>query len=107
MPTVWYCRHPRPLHGTDQAAQCGRTGKRWADLHAGAEAFGRRLEKAPRFIGAEATAGWLTHSGEHMACSDIRQFPSAGVMDWVSDSSSRGLRSLGKEWRLDGRDGNF
>ena len=64
-------------HCTAPTQPLNVSGPETVSMRAVAEAFGRRLGKAPRFSGAEATTGWLINSGEAHRCSDIRPSPSA------------------------------
>ena len=94
-------------HCTAPTQPLNVSGPETLSVRAVAEAFGRRLGKAPRFIGAEATIGWLINSGEAHRLFGYPSVPLGRMIDWIADWVSHGLRSLGKETHFDSRDGNF
>lgn len=94
-------------HCTAPTQPLNVSGPETLSVRAVAEAFGRRLGKAPRFIGAEATIGWLINSGEAHRLFGYPSVPLGRMIDWIADWVGRGLRSLGKETHFDNRDGNF
>ncbi|MFZ0526202.1 MAG: NAD-dependent epimerase/dehydratase family protein [Xanthobacteraceae bacterium] len=94
-------------HCTAPTQPLNVSGPETLSVRAVAEAFGRRLGKATRFIGAEATTGWLINSGEAHRLFGYPSVPLGRMIDWVADWVSRGLRSLGKETHFDSRDGSF
>jgi nucleoside-diphosphate-sugar epimerase len=72
-----------------------------------AEAFGKRLGKAPRFSGTEAKTGWINDASRM-----IQEFgaPEVGLetmIDWTADWLQRGGRTLNKPTHYDVRDGQY
>ena len=94
-------------HCTTPAEPLNVSGPENVSIRALAEAFGKRLGKAPRFVSAEAQNGWLVDSSEAHRLFGYPTVPLGRMIDWAADWASRGMRSLGKETHYDSRDGSF
>jgi nucleoside-diphosphate-sugar epimerase len=79
-----------------------RTSVRWL-----AEEFGKRLGKAPRIVGQEASTAWLMDTTQ---AQQLFGPPSIGLptlLDWVARWVAEGKESLGKDTHFGTRDGKY
>ncbi|MGH7087692.1 MAG: hypothetical protein ACREFQ_02205, partial [Stellaceae bacterium] len=83
------------------------SGPEAVSIRALARSLGERLQKAPRFTGAESPVGWLINSGEAQRLFGYPAVPLARMINWVADWVGHGRRSLGSETHYDSRDGAF
>src|SRR5437762_4312756 len=72
-----------------------------------AEAFGKRLGKAPKFLGEEAPTAWLVNTAQAMRLFGYPRVPLARLIDWTADWVPRGQASLGKPTGNGKREGEF
>jgi nucleoside-diphosphate-sugar epimerase len=72
-----------------------------------AEELGRRLGRAPKLTGSEASAGWVSNAARMVAEFGPPRVPLARMMDWTADWLGRGMTSLGKPTHYEVRDGRF
>jgi nucleoside-diphosphate-sugar epimerase len=72
-----------------------------------AEELGRRLGRAPKLTGSEASAGWVSNAARMVAEFGPPRVPLARMMDWTADWLERGMASLGKPTHYEVRDGRF
>ena len=72
-----------------------------------AEELGRRLGRAPKLTGSEASAGWVSNAARMVAEFGAPRVPLARMLDWTADWLGRGMASLGKPTHYEVRDGRF
>jgi nucleoside-diphosphate-sugar epimerase len=72
-----------------------------------AEDFGRRLGRAPEFVGTEAPTAWLTNTTQAQRLFGAPLVPLSAMMAWVADWVARGRPSLGKPTKFEARDGRY
>jgi nucleoside-diphosphate-sugar epimerase len=72
-----------------------------------AEELGRRLGRAPKLTGSEASAGWVSNAARMVAEFGPPRVPLERMMDWTADWLERGMASLGKPTHYEVRDGRF
>jgi nucleoside-diphosphate-sugar epimerase len=72
-----------------------------------AEAFGRRLGKAPVFVNREAPTAWVTDCTEVARLLGPPTVSLDRMMDWTADWVRRGLPTYDKPTRYQVRDGRF
>jgi len=72
-----------------------------------AEELGRRLGRAPKLTGSEASAGWVSNAARMVAELGPPRVPLERMMDWTADWLERGMASLGKPTHYEVRDGRF
>jgi nucleoside-diphosphate-sugar epimerase len=94
-------------HITTPTSPINVTGPQTISVRELAEAFGRRLGRAPKLTGAEAPAGWLSDASRMVAEFGAPRVPLDRMIDWTADWLSRGGASLGKPTHYEVRDGRF
>jgi nucleoside-diphosphate-sugar epimerase len=94
-------------HTTTPTSPINVTGPQTISVRELAEAFGRRLGRAPKLTGAEAPAGWLSNASRMVAEFGPPRVPLERMIDWTADWLSRGGASLGKPTHYEVRDGRF
>ena len=72
-----------------------------------AAAFGRRLGRTPRLVGAEASTGWINDASRMLREFGAPRVPLEAMIDWTADWVSRGGATLGKPTRYEVRDGRY
>lgn len=72
-----------------------------------AEAFGKKLGKAPVVRGTEATDAWVMNVSEQNRLMGEPHVPLPRMIDWTADWVSREMPSLGKDTHFDTRDGTY
>jgi nucleoside-diphosphate-sugar epimerase len=94
-------------HCTAPPAPLNVSGPETIRVRALAEAFGRRLGRAPVLEGIEAPSGWLVDTAACRALMGEPQVPLERMIDWVADWVAKGGASLGKPTHYEVRDGVF
>ena len=94
-------------HCTVPASPLNVSGPETVSIRSLAEAFGKRLGKAPIFTGVEAGEAWLVNTAEATRLFGCPTVPLGKLIDWTADWVARGMPSLGKDTHYDTRDGDF
>jgi nucleoside-diphosphate-sugar epimerase len=94
-------------HATKPTTPINVTGPEIIGVRELAEAFGRRLGRAPKLTGTEAAAGWLSNASRMVAEFGSPRVPLERMIDWTADWLMRGGASLGKPTHYEVRDGRF
>ena len=94
-------------HCTAPATPINITGPRHTRIRWLAAEFGRRLGKAPVFVGQEATTAWLEDTSQSQALFGEPRVSLDTMIDWVADWIQRGGASLGKPTHFSTRDGKY
>ena len=76
-------------------------------MRAVAEAFARRFNKQPEFVGEEAAVGWLANTGEAARLFGYPVVPLNRMIEWVKDWVERDLPTLNKPTQYETRSGRF
>ncbi len=69
--------------------------------------FGKLFAREPKFIGKEASDGWLVNTTQARALLGEPPVSLTRMIAWTADWISRDQKSLGKETHYDTRDGSF
>ena len=94
-------------HVTTPTSPLNVSGPETASIHALATALGRRLDRAPEFVGTEAPTAWLVNTGEAARLFGYPLVPLSRMIDWVADWVAHGGASLGKPTHYEARDGAY
>jgi len=94
-------------HCTMPTTPLNVSGPETVSIRALAEAFGRRFNREPAFIGEEAAQGWLSNTGEAAKLFGYPVVPLPRMIDWVSDWVARNMPHLGKPTQYESRTGRF
>jgi nucleoside-diphosphate-sugar epimerase len=94
-------------HCTSPTSPLNVSGPETISVRAAAEAFGRRLNKRPEFVGEEAAAGWLANTGEAAKLFGYPLVPLNRMIEWAADWTERNMPSLNKATQYESRSGRF
>jgi nucleoside-diphosphate-sugar epimerase len=94
-------------HCTSPTSPLNVSGPETISVHAVAEAFGRRFNKQPEFVGEEAAVGWLANTGEAARLFGYPVVPLNRMIEWVADWTERNLPTLNKPTQYESRSGRF
>jgi len=83
------------------------SGPETISVRAVAEAFGRRFNKQPDFVGEEAAVGWLSNTGEAARLFGYPLVPLNRMIEWVADWIERDQPTLNKPTQYESRSGRF
>jgi nucleoside-diphosphate-sugar epimerase len=94
-------------HCTSPTSPLNVSGPETISVHAVAEAFARRFNKQPEFVGEEAAVGWLANTGEAARLFGYPMVPLNRMIEWVADWTERDLPTLNKPTQYESRSGRF
>ena len=94
-------------HCTSPTSPLNVSGPETISVHAVAEAFARRFNKRPEFVGDEAAVGWLANTGEAARLFGYPVVPLNRMIEWVADWTERDLPTLNKPTQYESRSGRF
>lgn len=95
------------LHCADPATALNVTGPETLSLRELADWFGRRLGKAPQFVGEEAATAWLNNAAKAHAMMGLPKVPLEQMMEWVADWVERSMPSYNKPTGFEVRSGAY
>jgi nucleoside-diphosphate-sugar epimerase len=94
-------------HCTSPTSALNVSGPETISVHAVAEAFARRFNRQPEFVGEEAAVGWLANTGEAARLFGYPVVPLNRMIEWVADWTERDLPTLNKPTQYESRSGRF
>jgi nucleoside-diphosphate-sugar epimerase len=94
-------------HCTSPTSALNVSGPETISVRAVAEAFARRFNKRPEFVGEEAAVGWLSNTGEAARLFGYPMVPLNRMIEWMTDWIARDLPSLNKPTQYETRSGRF
>jgi len=94
-------------HCTVPASPLNVSGPEVTSVRALAQAFGRRLGKAPVLVGSEAETAWLVDTSKAAGLFGYPLVPLDRVVGWVADWVRRGLPDLDKPTHYEVRSGTY
>ncbi len=94
-------------HCATPASPINVTGPEKVSLRWLAGEFGKRFDKKPHLVGAEAPTAWLIDTTEATKLFGAPRVQLSAMIDWVAEWIARGGASLGKPTHYDTRDGRY
>jgi nucleoside-diphosphate-sugar epimerase len=94
-------------HCTSPTSPLNVSGPETISVRAMAEAFGRRLNRRPEFVGEEAEVGWLANTGAAARLFGYPLVPLNRMIEWLADWTERDMPSLNKATQYESRTGRF
>lgn len=94
-------------HCTTPTSPINISGPETLSVRALAEAFGKRLGRAPVLTGTEAPTAWLTSTAQAQRLFGRPLVPLTTMVNWIADWVARGGASLDKPTRFEARDGRY
>jgi nucleoside-diphosphate-sugar epimerase len=94
-------------HCTTPTSAINVSGAETLSVRRLAEDFGKRLGRAPDFVGNEAPTAWLTNTAQAQRLFGAPLVPLSAMMAWVADWVERDRPSLGKPTKFEARDGRY
>jgi nucleoside-diphosphate-sugar epimerase/GNAT superfamily N-acetyltransferase len=94
-------------HCTVPCSPLNVSGPEVVSIRALAEAFARRFDAKPIFVGEESDSAWLVNTSRASSLFGYPLVPLSRMIDWVADWVRRDLPSLGKPTQFQVRDGVF
>jgi nucleoside-diphosphate-sugar epimerase len=94
-------------HASSPAAVFNVTGAETLSVRTLATELGKRMGKAPRFVGSEAGDALLSNTTKTRALLGGATLPTATMLDWVADWVGAGRPLLGKPTHFETRDGTY
>lgn len=95
------------LHCSDPAFALNVTGPEALSVRFLAECLGRKLGRAPVFVGEEAPTAWLNNAGRAFGLMGYPKVPLQKMISWTADWVGRSMPSLNKPTGFEVRDGAY
>jgi nucleoside-diphosphate-sugar epimerase len=94
-------------HTCQPTAPLNVTGRETIAVRWLAEQFGALLRRTPRFVGSEASCGWVSNASHMVAEFGAPTVPLERMIAWTADWVASGKASHGKPTHYEVRDGRF
>jgi len=94
-------------HATTPTSPINVTGPQTLEVRQLAAEFGKLLGKQPRFVGKEASTGWLNDSRRMVTTFGAPSVPVGQMLAWTADWLARDMKTLNKPTHYEVRDGQY